>query len=160
MSVLHTTIQVTSNSDTHINKTVCISQDYSGTVCLTELQQLYYCGEDSGPVPISSEVDQETQEREAQQILTGLQFLNPSTECVRAFRPFFCLFSFGVCDGSGHVIQPSYQDCVALRTDICTGEIQTAIAFLGSDPFPPCEMFPNNMTLCGKYCNLIIIYTL
>ena len=134
-----------------INKTICISQDYSGTVCLTELQQLYYCGEESGPVPISSEVDQETQEIEAQQILTGLQFLNPSTECVRAFRPFFCLFSFSVCDGSGHVVQPSYQDCLALRTDTCAGEIQTAITLLGSDLFPPCEMFPHNMTLCCKY---------
>ena len=154
-------LQATSAPLVDINKTECTSQDYSGSVCLPELQEWHYCGGGSGPVPISSEVEQETQERETQQILTGLQFLNPSTECVRAFRPFFCLFSFGICDGSGNVVQPSYQDCVALRTDICAKEIQSAIALLDSDPFPPCETFPHNMTLCCKYDNInVYIFTL
>ena len=141
-----------------INKTSCTSQEYSGTVCLTELQQWYYCGGGSGSVPIPSEIDQEAQEREAQQVLTSLQFLNPSTECVRSFRPFFCLFFFGVCDDRGHVAQPSYQDCVALRSDICVEEIQTAIGLLGTDPFPPCDKVSHNMTLCCKF-NESLIYT-
>ena len=72
-----------------------------------------------------------------------------------AFRPFLCLYLFGLCEGNGNVVQPSYEDCVVLKDVICAEEIKTATALLGSDQLPDCFNFPQNETLC---CKFVYIY--
>ena len=147
------TTQTTSDANSNNNKTFCTPKEYTGSVCLSELQQWPHCSKSGVFIP--SDIDQETQEREAQQLLTALQLLNPSESCMMAFRPFLCLYLFGLCEENGNVVQPSYEDCVVLKDVICAEEIKTATALLGSDQLPDCFNFPQNETLC---CKFVYIY--
>ena len=53
-------------------------------------------------------------------LLNGLRiFVRPSPECRAAVEPFLCLNSFGLCDSSGVVYGPSFEDCVFISTDVC-----------------------------------------
>ena len=134
----------------------CSPQDYSGTLCLSELEQFNFLDNRSTPgIAIPSDIDQEMQETMAQTILTGLQFLNPSKNCEDLFRPFFCLYIFGgICNASRQVVMPSFQDCVLMKS-VCAEELQKAISLLRTDPFPECSSFPSGTQLSGMFSSLL-----
>ena len=146
------TSQTDTDRDIDINKTDCFPKKYSGTVCLAELQQWHYCGENSGPdVLIPSDRDLDIVEREAQQFIIYFQLMNPSKGCLRAFRSFICLYLFGLCDDNGHVVQPSYNDCLHLTTDTCAKEAQELTRLLGPENLPQCADFSHDRILCSKH---------
>lgn len=145
------TFQTDTDVDTNTNKTDCSSTKYSGSVCLAELQQWHYCDESSGPdVLIPSDLDQNIVEKEAQQMLTYFRLLNPSKDCLTAFRSFICLYLFGLCDSRGHIIQPSYNECIHLTTDTCVEEVKEITTLLGPERLPQCQDFSHNHILCSK----------
>ena len=78
-------------------------------------------------------------EQQVNQLLAGLQFLNPSTECENAALPFLCRFTFPLCDSSGDLYLPSSGECETLTTVTCAREWEEAVAFLGRERLPQCE---------------------
>lgn len=138
--------------DIDTNRTDCSSKNYSGTVCLAELQQWHYCGENNGPdILIPSDIDQDIVGIKAEQLFILIQILNPSKDCLKAFRSFICLHLFGVCDGNGHIVQPSYEDCIQLTTDTCVQEVQDINRLFGPEYLPQCVDFSHDRILCRKH---------
>ena len=91
-----------------------------------------------------SAADQEERERQALQILDGLTTLGATPECRTVAEPFICLYLFGLCDSSGMVYAPSYEDCVLISTDLCASEWAMANRFLpllGQPSLPECRSF-------------------
>ena len=67
---------------------------------------------------------------------------------MKAFKPFICLLLFGLCNGSGQVMKPSYEECVSIGNESCAQEIKLAM----DDP-STVELFPacNDITTsCGE----------
>jgi len=84
----------------------------------------------------------------AQQVLTKLKLLGAREDCVKAFKPFICLLLFGLCNGSGQVMKPSYEECVSIKNESCAQEVKLAM----DDP-STVELFPacNDITTsCGE----------
>ena len=84
----------------------------------------------------------------AQQAITKLQQLGARQDCVKAFKPFLCLLLFGLCNSTGQIIKPSYEECVSVENDSCAKEVELAM----DDPstaelFPTCNEISNS---CGK----------
>ncbi len=97
-------------------------------------------------VYISSDVNQTATESQVMLIQGSLPFLNPSTECLDAVDPFFCLYYFGLCDSSGNLFQPSTETCVTISTDICQREWSIAANFI---TLPTCDMFGEQLITCN-----------
>ena len=102
------------------------------------------------PLNIPSLNDQGTRERDAQNLIAGLNFLRPlpSEECREAIMPFLCLFIFELCDSSGHLHTVLRADCLTLRDDVCADVWRQAAAFLGDGVLPVCEDLPDITVEC------------
>ena len=86
----------------------------------------------------------------AQHTFTKLQLLGPKEECTATFKPFMCLLLFGLCDGSGQGIQPSYEECVAIKSEGCAEEVQLALSRPDTtELFPECTSLRTTNS-CGK----------
>ena len=126
---------------------------YSGEVCMDTLMSLQTCfSGKASTLNIPSIVDQETGEMDAQSLMSGLNFLQPTEECREAIVPFICLFTFKLCDSSGHLHTVLRGDCLTIRDDVCADEWQQAVSFLGDGVLPICEDLPDNVAECvGEY---------
>ena len=127
---------------------------YTGTACTDVLRDFQNCLPDRQSasdiyIALREHEEQEAIEIEAQQLQTELQFLEPSHECKQAVVPFLCLYLFRVCDSTGKLHHPSYNQCVYISTDICAREWRQATEYLGSGVLPSCESFPAVSSLCG-----------
>ena len=82
----------------------------------------------------------------ASDLLSRLDFLNPSDDCRRAVVPFLCLYLFGLCDKSGVSVQPTSSRCVEIRDRLCPTQWALAVQ-LGAD-LPECGSFPMESPSC------------
>ena len=90
---------------------------------------------------------QQNQESKANQLMSGLQLINPSPECKRVALPFFCLSLFGLCDKSSEVsIYPTIGQCEEIRDVICPTEWATLLR-IGYN-LPDCKIFPMESPSC------------
>lgn len=132
---------------------ICLPQPYTGSICLLELQEWQSClpeKQNYSDVFIPTDVDQELREEQAHLLFTVLQLLNPSEECQREFKTFWCLLLFSVCDG-GQKRLPSSEQCFQLQTDTCTDIITIATAVPEySEIIQNCNNFRLNNPLCRK----------
>ena len=148
----------------NLNPLVCSPQQYNGSTCILELQDWQSCLPDrqnASDVLISSDVEQSVQEEKLQLLFAGLQSLHPSEGCRTAFRSFWCLVLFSLCDGSDHRRLPSYGECVTLQTKSCAVERQIAssIPELAS-LFQECEVYRLNTPVCRMlFQQIISVYT-
>ena len=119
---------------------------YTQEVCQDYLLTLQGClpdGQRSSYAYVSA-TNQEEKERQAVQIQGGLTIIGATSECRAVAEPFLCLYIFGLCDSSGMVYAPSYEDCVLISTDICASEWAKAnefLALLGQPSLPECSSF-------------------
>ena len=121
---------------------------YVGEVCSKELAQWQLCflgPQNTSDIYLPSFSDQQETEATAGQLLSIFSLLDPSPECVAAFRPFLCLERFGLCDTSNQLHQVTRADCVRLTTDVCKREFDMAINFM---ELPNCNSFKDQETQC------------
>ena len=154
-------------TDSSICSTV---QIYSGEVCREVLTSLQMCFSDvTSPPPalnIPSIIDQQMGEADVKGLLDGLNFLNPSQECIDAMVPFLCLSAFRSCDSGNNLHTSKREDCIFIRDDVCASEWNQAALFLGAENLPVCENLPPKTddcggmliipmeNLCWQYCSL------
>ena len=111
------------------DKFYCSAEPYTGPMCLLELQDWQSClpeKQNDSDVFIPSDVDQELREEQAQLLFTRIQFLNPSQDCQRDFKSFWCLLLYGICDGGGQRRLPSRNFCIQMQTESCAEVIEIA----------------------------------
>ena len=89
----------------------------------------------------------QNEESTASQLISGLEFLQPSDACREAVVPFLCLSIFGLCSESGVSIQPTSGRCEEIRDVLCQREWTTAVSFGFS--LPDCNIFPNESASCS-----------
>ena len=121
---------------------------YIGNVCSKELAQWQLCflgTQDTSEISLPSLSDQQEIEATAGQLLSIFSLLDPSPECVAAFRPFLCLELFGLCDANNQLHQVTRVDCMRLTTDVCKREYDIAANFL---ELPSCDSFKDQETQC------------
>ena len=128
------------------NGAACSPEIYTGAICRDALQVHQGClvesysGED---IFIPSDRDQQQIEIRVNQLVGGLQFVQPSPECQEAVLPLLCFYFFGLCDSSERLQLPSSEQCETVRSETCAREWEEAISFLGSGQLPECEFLPN-----------------
>ncbi len=81
----------------------------------------------------------QNEESTASQLISGLEFLQPSDACREAVVPFLCLSIFGLCSESGVSIQPTSGRCEEIRDVLCQREWTAAVSFGLS--LPDCNDF-------------------
>ena len=130
---------------------------YTQEACQDYLLTLQGClpdGQRNSYVYVSA-TNQEEKEKQAVQILDGLSKIGATSECRAVAEPFLCLYIFGLCDSSGMVYAPSYEDCVLISTDLCASEWATANQFLpllGQPSLPECSSFQRAASaISGKH---------
>ena len=117
---------------------------YTGEACQNYLLALRGCLPDRQSSSYVSATDQEEKETQAIGVLAGLTTLGATPECRTVAEPFLCLYLFGLCDSSGMVYAPSYEDCVLISTDLCASEWAMAnrlLPLLGLPSLPECRSF-------------------
>ena len=125
---------------------------YTGAVCRPHLEMLQSCLSDrstSSDLEIYVSSTSGQLEQQAQQLLLGLQLLNPTPECREAVEPFLCLYVFGLCDSSGELYLPSSGECETLTTETCAREWTMAQFLLSSDQLPQCDTLPVTSVVCN-----------
>ena len=83
----------------------------------------------------------------AQILLFGLDRLGSSEQCREAVIPFMCLHLFGLCDTSGVFFQPTVQQCLDVRDELCSPEWELVASSLDFD-LPDCETLPTEQPSC------------
>lgn len=140
----------------------CSSQLYTGSQCLSELQNWQSClpgRKNDTNVSIPSDVDQTLREEQAIFLFTGLQLLSASEECQREFKSFWCLLLFGVCDGNGQRRLPSFDLCMQLQTHSCADIIKIATEVPDFEVLVQnCNNFRLSSPPCGKWHKLLSAY--
>lgn len=120
-------------------------------------QSHYSWTQNNSHIYISAETKQEVQEITAQNTFNKLQILHPKEECMSVFKPFMCLLLFGLCNGSGQGMRPSYQECVAMKSEHCAEEVQMALKRPDTAKlFPNCISF-EVVNTCGKLTNFTVM---
>ena len=130
-------------------ESTCSPEVYAGEACRAILQNYQGClinGYNNSEIYIPSNRDQVQLEQQASQVMTGLQFLNPSQGCEEVAMPFLCFYFFGLCDSSGQVQLPSSEQCEMVSSETCANEIETVTTLFGS--FLQCESLPINPVEC------------
>ena len=150
------------NNNTHNVLECSEPTNYEGTLCSEELRQWQQCfsGVQTTDVLIPSNVDQQKAEDSASLLLSGIQFLSPSQECVAAIKPFMCLYLFGSCDYQNQLRQVSRSDCVELRDELCPDQWKAAIMLRGEGALPDCSMFEDIESQCLGMYRLHIIHVM
>lgn len=82
----------------------------------------------------------------AQVLLFGLDIQQSSDKCRKAVIPFMCLHLFGLCDSSGVSFQPTMQQCLDVRDELCAAEWELALS-LNFD-LPDCGGLPKEQFFC------------
>ncbi len=125
---------------------------YSGLICTDVFTPLQACYSGGSALPLALNIpaasDQNQVEATAEQLLTALVFLNPSSECMESIEPFLCLHLFGLCDASGDLHTTLRGECRRLRDDVCSREWMTALTFLPPETLPVCESLPDQVEEC------------
>lgn len=151
-----TMLYISQNAIANTSASSCSERvKYEGEECSKELAQWQLCflgPQDTGEIYLPAALgDQQESEDSASQILTYFHFLNPSPECVAAFRLFLCLERFLLCDASNELYQVTRADCVRLTTDVCKREFNIAANVM---TLPSCDSFIDQKTQCsGKIKN-------
>ena len=121
----------------------------ASSTCKDILLQLKQClPDESEELYVNSDIDQGKTEVMAMTIISGLNFLNPSPNCLEMAEPFLCLYLFPLCDATNSTYRPTYNECVLLTTDICQREWQMAVQ-LSSD-LPKCSEFEDAQSICSN----------
>ena len=121
----------------------------ASSTCKDILLQLKNClPVESDEVYVSSAIGQGETEVTAMGMISGLNFLNPSPTCLEMAERFLCLYLFPLCDVTNTTYHPTYNECVALTTDICQREWQMAVQ-LNSD-LPKCSDFEDVQPICSN----------
>ena len=147
-----------SSANTTATNELCLSQNvYTGDVCRNVLLAYQACltgriasADTDIFISMFAGVSQEEVEDQVEEILGGLQLLNPSQDCLTAALPFFCRYALPLCDSSGELYLPSSGECEALTTETCAREWQIAISFLGSENLPQCVLLPADSNQCTQ----------
>ena len=94
---------------------------------------------------IPSDIDQGVREEIAQVLFTDFQL--PSG-CQSEFKSFWCLYLFGVCDGIGQRILPTYDHCIHIQNNTCYHRVEKALE--RKSLLLECSNFEVNSTNCSK----------
>ena len=149
-------ITVTNDTDDIVGsgRLVC-RQRYTGTRCLTVLEELAACeSSENSDVFISNNFigDQNVVEEETEKLFAVLEaFIRPSDECRNAVVPFFCLYNFGLCGENSADSRPSLSECSNIRDSLCKSEWEQANQLLERNSLPPlpdCSTFNNEGLQC------------
>ena len=119
-----------------------------GEICSEELAQWQLCflgPQNTSDIHLPGFSDQKEIEATARQLLSIFSLLDPSPECVAAFRPFLCLEQFGLCDMSNQLHHVTQAECVRLTTDVCRREFNIAANFM---ELPSCDSFKDQEIQC------------
>ena len=130
---------------------LCSGEVYKGQVCQLPLQAQQSCltgNPDATEIFIPSRSSQQNLEHI---LISGLQLFNPGPECLVALAPFMCLYTLGLCDGSGALHLPSFEECVYVRDTACTQEWALAATVVGEENLPQCQSLPQAASL-GHNC--------
>ena len=130
---------------------VCLEK-YTGIHCQQPLQT---CSPGNPEIFISNLVDNQVALGEDIDIFwDSLDLLvRPSDECRRRFVPFFCLYTFGLCDKNGADYRPTAAECSDIRDNVCESEWQEANSLLKSfsmPPLPHCSTFSDDGLVCSS----------
>ena len=130
----------------------CFPNPYTGSVCLLELQDWQNRLRlpdrlNNSDVLISSDVDQELGEEQAEMLFRELLLLNPlpSEDCLREFKSFWCLVQFGLCDGKR---LPTCHQFEEMHNSLCANSICTEL-------FPFVADMQSIDTMTSRHCDLI-----
>ena len=130
------------------NITECLSAvpyPTEGGLCQAVLEDtLLSVNCDSGGTPLVLR-DQETS---ARLLISALNQLSPSPECITEVIPLLCVHLFGLCDSSGVSIQPTSGQCQNVRDNLCSLEWQTAVSLMLD--LPDCDSFPEEQVSCPE----------
>ena len=129
----------------------CSAVVYNGEVCRAHLEILQDClpgRNDSSDIYVNSSNSE--MEHHVGQLLSGLNFLNPTPECREAVEPFLCLYVFGLCDSSGELYLPSSGECETLTTETCAREWTMVQSFLPNVQLPMCESLLEKSPTCNS----------
>ena len=135
--------------------TLCVPENYTGTVCREELQAQQNCLPDRSAtddifIAVGSASSQTAKEEQANLFIGGLSFLNPSSDCMEAVVPFLCFYIFPLCDSSGHLYQPSSAECKEITDGICAQEFAMAAVFVEASQLPQCALLPEKTQRCNS----------
>ena len=119
-------------------------------LCRADLISLRTCAglSTSDILPVNVDSDHSAIDREVNQLVFGVRFLQGSEECEMALKSLLCLRSYGICDRNGNLHVGTFEECRQLKTMTCVAELQRAIEVLGRDPFPSCDVLPDVHPVC------------
>ena len=118
---------------------------YTGSVCRETLLSCLEPG--ASNIYISPSIDQEEAESSISTLKTSLKAFGASLPCREAAIPFYCLYSFGLCNSNDTLPHsPSVDDCLFISTDVCEIEWLTASRLMLVD-LPVCAELPDQVTL-------------
>ena len=133
-------------------------------MCSEELAQWQLCfiggQQNTSKISIPALGDQQETEASASQVLSFfISVLDPSPECVTAFRSFLCLYLFESCDANNRLYQVTRADCVRLTRDVCKREFDNlARGFLiREEVLPSCDSFQDGKIQCLCKCIQLLI---
>ena len=102
----------------------------------------------SSDIHIPSGMDQERLEEQIRTLVSFLPLLNPTPQCVEELLPLLCFYYLELCDSSGRRQQPSSEQCETIRDETCASEFDTAVALVGNEQLPRCELLPATTVEC------------
>lgn len=137
----------------HTRPELCAGETYQGQVCRLPLLAQQSCltgNPDAAEIHIPSRSSQQNLEHT---LASGLQLFDPGPQCLAALAPFMCLYTLGLCDGSGVLHLPSLEECVYVRDTACAQEWASAAAVVGENSLPQCQSLPPAASL-GHNCTI------
>ena len=100
--------------------------NYTKSTCLSSLTEISAClsgtQQNGTSVRIAANVDQDTNDGTAQQIISGLLLIGATDMCRSSLIPFMCLYLFPLCDGNGITYKPNTDQCIEISTVLCKDE--------------------------------------
>lgn len=150
-----------SNFPNTTNTSVCMQEEYMGTVCRPYLAKLQQCVTDDNTGFDTAIYVAPLQDSSAEdEVKFGLNLINsglvPVTEeCIQRLLPFVCLLKFPLVDcddgnGTEEIYRPSQTQCESIRDDVCRNLWDLAIQNHLESRLPDCnvdEMFQPEMDI-------------
>ena len=130
---------------------LCAGETYQGQVCRLPLLAQQNCLT-GNPGAVEIHIPSRSSQQNLEHTLaSGLQLFDPGPQCLAALTPFMCLYTLGLCDGSGVLHLPSLEECVYVRDTACAQEWASAAAVVGENSLPQCQSLPPAASL-GHNC--------
>lgn len=133
-------------SASNVSETACQSATSYGAsgVCHTHLSDALL---DLNCDPTEAPLVLRDSESRARELLGLLGLVQTSQECRQELEPLLCVYLFGLCGDSGLLIQPTRDQCLLVRDQLCAREWELASSIPDLD-IPDCSTFPTEQVSC------------